>query len=535
MSHPTQQDLDQLLEYVERYFEKPLLNAELRLPNHVVLEVEPGAFTEGVIKIYADAWLNARYLSLLAVDEQSHFSLHLLFLLKSHKVVLSIQTKLERTNPIYPALSSSIPAAEWHEREIHDLFGIVPEGGDLRPLVLHRDWPRGEHYPMRHDFNPALTPVIQEVPHQFDMPEGAGRHQVAVGPIHAGIIEPGHLRFSVTGEHIHRFDAQLFYTHKGIEKMAEGQPCLDVLTLVEHVCGMCAFAHSLAFTQAIENLAEVEIPKRAVVFRAILLEMERLASHFSDLSAICSAGGFTFASARAAYFRELILQMNQPLSGHRFLRGINTVGGLLKEPSGENLTQALKNLAELGRQFSEWRALVLNTDSFLDRVDSSGYLSQETARQLGLVGPTARGSGMDDDMRRDFPYQVHTQLPVQVKVSEQGDVFSRMMVRIEEVEESISQVSRLIATLPGGVSFKPIPEQKLVPDKAVIGIVESAKGSLIHWVMLGEKQQVYRWHVRSAPYMNWRGVVHATMGQNIVPDAPLVNKSFNLCYACADR
>lgn len=535
MSQSTPQKIDRLLTQLEHCFDECLFNAERSHPNHITLEVGASQFTTGATKIYHEASLQSRYLTLFAVDEMTHFSLHLLLLLKPHQVVLTIRTPIDKQQPQYSALSPHIPAADWHEREIHDLFGIVPIGGNLNPLVLHRDWPRGKHYPMRRDFLTSSTPPIREVPHQFDMPEGAGRHQVVVGPIHAGIIEPGHMRFSVTGEHIHQFDAQLFYTHKGIEKMAEDRHYLDVLALAEHVCGMCAFSHSLAFSQAMETMAGIDIPPRALFMRAILLEMERLASHFADLSAICSAGGFAFASTRVAYFREHILQLNQTLSGHRFLRGFNTVGGLKTDLSGKSLTEALTQLTRLGVEFSEWRNLVLSTDSFLDRVETSGYLSEQTARQLSLVGPSARGSGIDEDMRRDFPFHVHAVLPVTVRLSGQGDVYARMMVRIEEVEESLGQIQRLISTIPDGPYFHSVPPDALCDQQTATGMVESAKGSLIHWLKMGENGTIYRWHVRSAPYMNWRGVIQATMGNTIVPDGPLVNKSFNLCYACADR
>lgn len=385
---------------------------------------------------------------------------------------------------------------------------------------------------MRRHFSESIP--IREAPHRFEMPAGAGRHQVAVGPIHAGIIEPGHLRFCVTGEQIHRFDAQLFYTHKGIEKMAEGKPYPAVLTLAEQVCGLCAFSHSLAFCQAIENLGGVNIPPRALSIRAILLEMERLASHLADLSAICSAGGFGFASARAAYFRERILQTNDHLVRHRFLRGLNQVGGLKQDISNDAFRQALETLSDVQLQFATWQALLLSTDSFLDRVEGTGFISHEDAGRLGLVGPAARGSEVDVDLRRDFPYGVHTQLPVSVKRFDGGDAHARMSVRIAEVDASLSQIQILISELPSG-SISVFYDAELPPRQPAVGIVESPKGSLIHWLMMENHNQVFRWHVRSASYMNWRGVVQATMGNNIVPDGPLVNKSFNLCYACVDR
>jgi Ni,Fe-hydrogenase III large subunit/Ni,Fe-hydrogenase III component G len=497
--------------------------------------------------------LTCRFWTLFGIDYAVHqphistgrFGVHSVFFLKEVQQCLSLHFTLDLPpdgqTPQYPALSPIFPAANWHERELHDLFGITPHGIDLPPLVLHRDWPRSgrgsthaHHYPMRADFDNNTSIPIHEVPHQFNTPEGEGRHQVAVGPIHAGIIEPGHLRFTVTGEKIHQFDAQLFYTHKGLEKMAQGQTPAHTLVLAENTCGLCAFSHSLALAQAFESLAQIAVPDRAITLRALLLEMERLASHFSDLSAICSAGGFGFASVRAAHFREQLMQWNQRLTGHRFLRGINQIGGLQRDIPESVLDDLCRALVQLQGDFNDWTELTQHTDSFLDRVEDTGYLSLENALAHGLVGPAARGSGVDDDMRRDLPVGVHRKLPVEVQTTTDGDAFGRFWVRVGEVRQSLHLAQTLIATCQPGAFQIEVPKP-LPGYQPTLGVVESAKGSLIHWVMLDDHHHVLRWHVRSASYMNWRGVVMATMGNNIVPDGPLVNKSFNLCYACTDR
>ncbi len=480
----------------------------------------------------------ASYVSAFAVDNrnsQQGFEVRTVFYLKTHHLFVILVLKIDENKPQYPAISTVFSAASWHERELHDLFGIEPVGIDLPPLVLHRDWKRGKNFPMRKDFTAVVEP--KEVPHHFNFAERSGSHQVAVGPIHAGIIEPGHLRFSVTGEYIHQFDAQLFYTHKGIEKMAEGKPYVEVLTLAEHVCGLCAFSHSTAFCQAMEALLGIELPDTVLTIRAVLLELERLGSHLGDLTAICSSGGFGFASVRASYFREQILQLNQQLVGHRFLRGFNQIGGVQKTISTDVFKAVATQLKQLSVDYKEWVVLALGTESFLDRVDDTGILTNPKARQLGVVGIAAKGSGIADDMRFDFPYGVHAKLPITVRTHTACDAFARFKVRIEEVTDSLDLVDALIAKI-SQTGVEPVavsPTQPLTPNQTGLSVVESAKGSLLHWLQIGENDTISRWHVRSASYMNWRGVVHATMGNNIVPDGPLVNKSFNLCYACCDR
>lgn len=506
-------------------------------PNHQYYHLNDEGFTKAISWLIQDAPQPVDLISLVAADERRErgcFRLHAIFFSRQHRHFMTLVLDLDSDNPTYPAVTPFIPSAEWYEREIHDLFGIVPMGIELKPLVLHRDWPRGKYYPMRKDFSADMVIKIAEVPHQFDQPQAVGMHQVAVGPIHAGIIEPGHLRFCVTGEQIHQFDAQLFYTHKGIEKMVEGKHYRDALALAEHVCGLCAFAHSTAYCQALESLGGIEVPRRAQIIRGICQELERLASHFSDLTAICAAGGFGFASMQAANFREHVMVLNHKLSGNRFLRRLNDIGGLARDIPDDAFQLLAMQLKPIEIEFHRWTSLILHSDSFLDRLEATGYLSKTQVEALGLVGPPARGSGIDRDIRRDYPNGIYRELSVSVPVHQDGDAFGRTQVRIDEINLSLALIKTLITKLESGPVYQAMGEPEFSNGPA-LGLVESAKGELLHWILLDENNRVARWHVRSASYMNWRGVVQATMGNNIVPDGPLVNKSFNLCYACTDR
>lgn len=480
--------------------------------------------------------------TLFVVDERkrnNHFTLFILFSVldpsdSKKPEVLEIEAIIPEDDPNYPALTPHFPGAEWGEREIYEMFGVKPVGLDCQPLVLHQDWPHGRMFPMQKDFDVSQHIEIGLKEHHFNQPQIEGSHQVAVGPIHAGIIEPGHLRFTVTGEKIHQFDAQLFYTHKGLEKMAEGKTLEEGLKLAEHVCGMCAYAHSTVFCQAVEALAEVNIPVRANYLRGILLELERISSHLFDLSAICAAGGLPFGSVQAARFREMVLRLISDLTGHRFFRGINRIGGLVQDIPNAQLQEAQKNLSGLLDEFQTWEQLVLNHEGLLDRLETTGFLSEQRAAELALVGPPARGSGIRRDIRHDLAYGVYVEHPPEVIVFADGDVLARTRVRIEEVKASVRLIETLIRNLPGGLAAIGW-DGRIAALNPTHSAVESAKGDLIHWLMVDENQRIERWHFRSAPYMNWRAVVQATMGNNIVPDGPLVNKSFNLCYACSDK
>jgi len=315
--------------------------------------------------------------------------------------------------------------------------------------------------------------------------------------------------------------------------MAECQAVDKALVLAEHLCGMCSYSHSTAFCIAIESLGNISIPPRAIFIRTICLELERIASHMADLTSICSAGGFGFASAHAARLRETILRSIHNLTESRFFRGLNTIGGLQKDIDDESVDLLTQQLLLFKSDFKELEKLILSTDSLLDRLELTGFLSKEQAISLGLVGPGARGSGVDIDVRRDGSYLAYGRYQVNVPVDTTGDALARTKVRLDEVSESLRLIKNLIEDLPGG---EVLTEQKsYLQYTPALGIIESPKGELVHWIMLDKENKIFRYHVRSASYINWAGVAQATVGKNIIPDGPLVNKSFNLCYACVDR
>ena len=435
--------------------------------------------------------------------------------------------------PDFPSLTPVIPAAAWYEREIHDLFGLIPIGHpDLRPLVLHENWPRGV-YPLRKDFLPAVLSVSQEsLEYPIPQVSGHGVFEVPVGPIHAGIIEPGHFRFSQAGENVINLEAKLFFTHRGIEKSVEGLSFDEALFRVERICGACSVSHALSYSQAIENLGKVEVPLRAQYLRVLTAELERLYNHVGDIGNLCAGMGFAVGVSNGARLKELLMRLNEILFGNRFLRGMVVPGGVRQDMTPELIGEIKKMLIMLEQDFAEIIALLKDNDAFLDRLNTTGVLDHDVALDLAVVGVAARASGVVRDVRKDAPYAAYSNMQFAVAVEKNGDAAARLWVRAEEVKQSVQIIWQVLDDLPGGTLITSIPEIK--PYTFAFSLTESPRGANCHWIMTGENNRIYRLFVRSASYPNWMAVPSTVPG-NIIPDFPLINKSFELCYACLDR
>ena len=433
----------------------------------------------------------------------------------------------------FPSLTPIIPAAAWYEREIHDLFGLVPDGHpDLRRLVLHENWPEGL-YPLRRDFK---TTDIVDAQEEYYIPKvkGEGVFEVPVGPIHAGIIEPGHFRFSQAGESVISLEAKLFFTHRGIEKSLEGMPIEAAILSVERICGACSVSHAFSFSQAVETLAEVRVPERANLIRVIAAELERLYNHIGDIGNLCAGVGFAVGVSHGARQKERIMRLNEEISGHRFLRGLIVPGGVAFNLPDAMTKTITTELAAVETDFIELLDLLRDNEAFKDRIEKTGILSHHAALDLGVVGVAARASGVAEDMRHDHPYSIYDELDFRMPVYKTGDVAARLWVRAEEVTASMGLIRQCIARLSAAPHPLRVVLPPLTPYKHAFGWSESARGANVHWLMTGEDNTVYRCFVRSASYPNWPALTVAVPG-NIIPDFPLINKSFELCYACLDR
>jgi Ni,Fe-hydrogenase III large subunit len=354
--------------------------------------------------------------------------------------------------------------------------------------------------------------------------------------VHAGIIEPGHFRFGVAGEPILYLQLRLFYTHKGIEKRFERLPWRHGLYLAESISGDTSVGHSLAFAHAIERLAGIEVPRRATALRVVLLELERIYNHTADIGGVATDVAFTVAASRAQVLRERLLRQQDQLFGTRLMRGAVAIGGVKRNPLPEGLDALRTHLGGFEKEFDDLITSLIDSGTFTDRVDGTGILSQQAVRDLGMVGPPARASGLDVDLRRDHPHDAYESVRFEVPVEEGGDVRARLMIRAREVEQSLSIVRQaldLLAPLAGEPVAAEIPA-RLPSNAAAFGWVEGWRGACTHWIATDERGELTRVKVTDASSLNWPGIVQAVPG-NIVPDFPVINKSFNFSYSGNDR
>lgn len=432
----------------------------------------------------------------------------------------------DRAEPSVPTLAGVSFQAGRFEREMRDLYGIVPLGHPLaRRMIRHDHWPQG-WYPMRSDAGspPAFPAADDEFP--FLRIEGPGVYEIPVGPVHAGLIEPGHFRFSVVGETILRLKARLWFVHKGVEKLAEGRHPVDALPLAERVSGDTAVGHALAFCLAVEDAYGIRVPAEVAAVRAALLELERIHNHVADIGALCNDVGYGLAQSHAQRVREEFLRLNKEITGHRLLRNgvVPGVARLLRVPD-------LDRIVALSADIAETAQIALNNSIVRDRFTGTAVLSTEQARELGALGYVARASGVDIDARRDHPFHPATaDLPSAVRSD--GDVLARFGVRTSEIATSTDLLRELIPTLDTDPAGRALPTGIGVPLSG-IGLVEGWRGTIAHRVEIDGDGRLTRWKVVDPSFLTWPALPMA-LADTIVPDFPLVNKSFNLSYAGND-
>ncbi len=439
-----------------------------------------------------------------------------------------VSMDLPETAPWFDSLAKSVYSAGLFEREIKEMFGIEPKGNpDLRRLHLHDEvWPEG-NYPLRRDFKGMREGSTGE--YKFTRVDGEGIFEVPVGPVHAGIIGPGHFRFSAAGEPIINLEIRLGFTHRGVEKLFEGKTCPDAVRLAECVSGDSVFAHSLAFTRAAEKVSGMSVPVEGEYLRGICLELERMYNHANDIGGIAVDVGFSFPAARAALIKERILRLNEHIFGSRYLKNVNGPGGAAAEISGETRRMLLESVREIRGELTDLSRVLYGSVSFMDRVDTTGILKKKTAEDLGVVGLAARASGIARDLRKDFP-GVYKEAGFKIAVQEAGDVLSRLKVRIFEFEESCRLIEFFAGKLLGGETNCKGAELKA---GSALGYAEGWRGPVLYWVKVNASGAIERCKIVDPSFHNWQGLSYAVLG-DIIPDFPLCNKSFDLSYSGND-
>jgi Ni,Fe-hydrogenase III large subunit/Ni,Fe-hydrogenase III component G len=428
-------------------------------------------------------------------------------------------------NGEYPSVGAKHPPAIRLERAICDLFGLEAVGApDTRPWLDLGFWD------VRHPLGKRAR-ARKAALYRFLPAEGEGLHQIPVGPVHAGIIEPGHFRFTANGEHVVRLEQRLGYVHKGIESLMAGASLYAAAKLAGRTSGDSTVAYAYAFAQATEAALQMTVPARATYLRALMAELERLANHFADIGAICNDASFALMHAQTGILRERVLRAAEISFGHRLMMDVIVPGGLARDiaPEGPGSLRAL--LAEVRIVFPRLIELYDNTASLLDRTATTGIVTPALARQFGAGGYVGRASGRSFDARRMPGYAAYGKLKFEVPMLETGDVNARVWIRIREVEQSLKLIEQILDVLPHGKTQTPVKLGARTFEG--LGIAEAFRGDVLVWLRLDGKGRVARCHLRDASWFQWP-LLEAAIEGNIVADFPLCNKSFNCSYSGHD-
>lgn len=500
----------------------------------------PGAFPARRLTVPVEQWVHTaeslreadgRLLALWGADERDRgadFAIYAAVLKPSRLLVLEL--RVPALAPVFPSLTSVFPSAGRMERAVYDLLGVRAEGGDTRPWLRHAAWPQ-EEFPLRRDFAvDRQFPAMQEA-YPFVRVEGEGVHEIAVGPVHAGTIEPGHFRFSVVGEKLLRLEERLGYTHKGIEKRFEQLSLIHGQYLAARVSGDSAVAYSWAYCMALEGICGFTPSPRALYLRGLLLERERLANHLGDLGALGNDAGLAFGLSQFSRLKEDLLRLNAAAFGARYPMDFVVPGGVAGNVSGDSQRLLLEQCTALEREIGGLRHIYDEHAGMQDRFTGCGRVEPLLARKLGLMGLAARASGQARDLRNDVAIPPYDRLSVKTAVRVEGDVAARVAVRFDEALESLRLCWKILQELPEGPTQTPLPAARV--EAFGIGLVEGWRGPVFVALEAGPNGTVRRCHPHDCSWQNWPVVEHAVIG-NIVPDFPLINKSFNLSYSGQD-
>jgi len=447
---------------------------------------------------------------------------------------LVLVTEVPVASPVLASHTPHFPGADRLERHLQDLFGVAfLDHPDNRRWTRHQAWPENA-YPLRDDFPvsglaPGRTPA--DSGYRFEPVLGSGVYEIPVGPVHAGIIEPGHFRFHAVGEDVLLLEERLGYVHKGIEKIAVGREPAALARLAARVSGDSTVAHGWAACMAMERAAGVAVPPRALALRALLAERERIANHLGDIGAICNDVGFAFAHMQCSRLRESWQRGNHNMFGHRLLMDRIVPGGVCCDLSPRDSRALPPQHAALARELDGLLAILDDHPSLEDRLVDTGILSCEEARRLGVTGYVGKASGVDYDLRRDHGYAPYNRLQVESPCLTDGDVAARVQVRAGEIRHALKLLDALLRQLPEGPVATTWPET--VAGGEGIGLVEGWRGEILSYVRLGGDGRVARFFPRDPSWFAWPALERLIHG-NIVADFPVCNKSVNGSYSGHD-
>jgi Ni,Fe-hydrogenase III large subunit/Ni,Fe-hydrogenase III component G len=476
---------------------------------------------------------HARLVDLFGIDYGDVLQLNLLLALDARGEWRHLRIELPYNDVTFSSLLAVIPAADWYEREIWSELGARPEKHPgLTILRLPSGWPNAV-YPLQRGWK-----WQNQLSFSDDGQEGAlhqapeGVVDYPLGPIRSGVVESGHYLLRTVGEEIVDFRLRLFYKHRGVETLAVGLGPLHLPLVAERISGTDAFHESLALCQALEALADVECPPRAVALRTLFAELERLYNHFAYQADLCQATGLVVGQAQFDILKERILRLNR-VTGHRYLFGLNVPGGLSKDLDSENAWFIRDQINVIRQDFAKVARLAFSSSSHLDRLEGTGILSAEDAAAYAAVGPIGRASDQNRDLRRDFPYAGYRDVDFDVPTETRGDALARAHVRRDETYQSLRILLQILDRLPTGpvcAAFSDLPA-----NRYAFGWAESARGETFHWVFTDDTGRVRRYRVRPASFANCQAFPLSVPGHNILTDFPVIEQSFGFSYAGNDR
>jgi Ni,Fe-hydrogenase III large subunit len=482
-----------------------------------------GVFREELINACVEGWRVVSFFGIPGEEGKRDGAWRLIAVMAGDdRSELRITSTLFEGEKSYPSITPECPSFHMFEREFYEVSGIEPEG---------HPWLK----PVRYDHR-RYNGSLGMDDYAFYKMAGEEIHEVAVGPVHAGVIEPGHFRFMCHGERVHHLEIQLGYQHRGVEYLfREGRVPAGVpvnIHLAESIAGDSVIAHGSACAQAVEALGGVEVSRRAAVVRAIALEMERIAVHIGDLGAIANDIAYLTGNAVFGANRTPVINTMMSICGSRFGRGLIRVGGVrfdidsvLREKAAETFPVVRERVELMGE-------VMFSSPSVLARLEKAGIIDREKAQRIGMVGMAARASGIALDIRADHPVGAYKSLPVHKFCMDTGDVFARSYIRYIEIGKSFDLVRDMLENLPGGELTVPVPPV-LMSDSLVVSMVEGWRGETIHVAVTGEKGTLCHYKIKDPSFNNWYGLALAVR-ENGISDFPLVNKSFNLSYCGND-
>ncbi|MBI1921260.1 MAG: NADH-quinone oxidoreductase subunit C [Geobacter sp.] len=491
------------------------------LPLADIPRMDSHDFLQGIIDATDNGW---RLSSLFGIPEGNETTLYAIL---SYKVGGLLGVASTTVGEAFPSITPLCPQAHLFEREIAEECGVLPQDHPwLKPVRFQRPFVKGKDAWGRKDAEGILPGVTD-----FFRVEGEEVHEVAVGPVHAGVIEPGHFRFQCHGEHVFHLEISLGYQHRGIEAGAAGGPHPKTLFQMETVAGDTTIGHNQAYCMVLEALSGTGVPAKGEALRGIALELERLANHTGDLGAIAGDVAFLPTASYCGRIRGDFLNMTALLCGSRFGRGLVRPGGTGFDCTRQQVDELLSRIAKARADLTGAVEILWESASSMSRFENTGKVSPETARQLGLVGPAARACGLARDVRHDHPFGIYRMSQIPVVTAQAGDVHSRALVRWLEAQKSLDFLDEQLRQLPGGPHRTEV--RSLAGERLAVAMTEGWRGEICHAAITDQAGRFVRYKIVDPSFHNWQGLAMALRDEQI-SDFPLCNKSFNLSYCGYD-